>query len=184
MAQVKNLPLETDFYPNHTKPKEYDRPHVFVNNEYVSQAPPASEYPKVKYHKDFVPNPVNGKDYGFNQVAQLVNNAEDEKRLGDDWKDSPADHGIVTAPNQQEVDEKRRSSAADWKAAAKLPGETVTERHIEFVQSQGMIQVTNIVELYKFLGELTGSQMTQFMKDAQAWFAEQDAAPKRGRKAS
>lgn len=48
-------------------------------------------YPRWKYHKT--------------QPAQIVKNEAHEDRLGDDWKESPADHGVITAPSvhQQNV---------------------------------------------------------------------------------
>lgn len=45
-------------------------------------------YPKAKYHAKSAP--------------VLVHSAEEEKELGDDWKDNPADHGIVTAPSDEQ----------------------------------------------------------------------------------
>lgn len=44
-------------------------------------------YPSMRYAK------VNGKI-----AARLVHSAEEEKALGSDWKDTPAAHGLETAP--------------------------------------------------------------------------------------
>lgn len=46
-------------------------------------------YPKFKYHKDHQP--------------YIVHNAADDALLGNEWKDSPADHGVVSAPSIDEV---------------------------------------------------------------------------------
>lgn len=49
-------------------------------------------YPKWKYHRDFEP--------------MLVKTEEQEKKLGPEWKDSPAAFGIETHPAtaQEELD--------------------------------------------------------------------------------
>ena len=52
-----------------------------------------SEFPKWKYHATHKPI--------------LIQTVEQEERLGEAWKNSPAEHGIVTAPSvkQREIDD-------------------------------------------------------------------------------
>lgn len=64
-----------------------------------------SEYPKHKHSKD-----------GRHKV---VNSVEEEEHLGDTWKDSPADHGIVTHPHSEEYLARQERIAAKAKAAPK-----------------------------------------------------------------
>ena len=45
-------------------------------------------YPKYKYHAKKEP--------------VLVHNEEQESKLGDKWKESPADHGIITQPSEEQ----------------------------------------------------------------------------------
>lgn len=45
-------------------------------------------YPKYKYHAE--KSPI------------LVSSEEQEEKLGDDWKDSPADHGLITQPSVEQ----------------------------------------------------------------------------------
>lgn len=50
-----------------------------------------SEFPKWKHHATL--NPI------------IVQNAEQEAKLSPAWKDSPADHGKITAPSVQQMQE-------------------------------------------------------------------------------
>ena len=47
----------------------------------------ASKYPKMKFHASEPP--------------ETVHNEEEEEELGPEWTDSPADHGIETAPGDR-----------------------------------------------------------------------------------
>jgi len=46
-------------------------------------------YPRYKYHESHKP--------------RVVKNAHEEHLLGDEWKDSPADFGVVTAPSVEQI---------------------------------------------------------------------------------
>lgn len=162
---LDNLPLDKDFYPDLGV---RGKPHVYTEGRYVAADYVHKDYPKAKYHKDFVVNQRLGKEYGFNEVAQMVNSPEEEKALGDGWKDSPLEHGIVTAPNVSQIGEKKRAQGSSWRAAAELPPE-VTMHHVEFIRSQGMTHIHNVQELYEFLGKLGSAQMQDFMREAEGW---------------
>jgi hypothetical protein len=167
----KNLPLETDFYPNQKAPKAQDGPHEYRDGEYVTVPAPAAKYPKVKYHADYIHQPKADKILGYTEAPQLVNSEAEENKLGADWKDAPQ---MITAPNAEQVSEKKRIEGTNWRAAASLPSETVNEHHVMFAQSQGMTNIATVIDLYKFLATLTGAQMQSFMKDAAAWKAPEE----------
>lgn len=61
-------------------------------------------YPKVKYHKDFEPKTVESEDA--------------ENKLGSDWADSPADHGVITAPSVEQKFEMDKEEAKKNKELA------------------------------------------------------------------
>lgn len=161
-VQGKNLPLEKDFYPDQGV---MGKPHAFVNGSYEEKPYIHQEYPKAKYHADYVHDQKPTKEYGFNECAQIVNSKDEEDKLGPEWKDGPS---MITAPSAQDVSRVKKEIGSSWRAAAALP-ETVTEYHVQFVQSQGMSHITNVIELYKFLGGLSSAQMNDFMKEAAAW---------------
>jgi hypothetical protein len=48
-----------------------------------------SQFPKFKYHADIDPIVVHTED--------------EEKALGGEWKDSPADHGVITNPSAEQA---------------------------------------------------------------------------------
>lgn len=54
-------------------------------------------YPKYKFHPTEAPQ------------GQLVEDAEDEKSLGDGWFDSPAQFGVYTAPSREQMKEAERA---------------------------------------------------------------------------
>lgn len=170
--QGKNLPLDTDFFPNQTKPKEFDGPHVWQDGEYVKVPASTLQFPKSKYHADYVHEPKDGKELGFTEMVQIVHSEDEEKQLGDDWKDAPQ---MITAPDSKQVAERKKQAGSNWRSAANIPDQVVNEHHVAFAQSQGMTNIANELDLYKFLGTLTGAQMKSFMADAERW-----QAPKKG----
>src|SRR5579859_1799057 len=133
MAQpaAKNLPLEKNFYPNQNNPREWDKPHKWENGEYVETPGLANpEFPKVKYHPDYVHVQKPNKEYGFTECAQMVNSAEEEAELGPEWKDAPK---MITCPNAKQVAAKQKEIGSNWRAAADLPSD-ITEMHVQFLQ--------------------------------------------------
>lgn len=48
-------------------------------------------YPKYKYHPTKEP--------------RVIHSAEQEDALSEEWKDSPADHGFITAPSAEQMEE-------------------------------------------------------------------------------
>src|ERR1700761_7675151 len=77
-------------------------------------------YPKYKYHSEKEP--------------VVIQNEEQEERLGDEWKDSPADHGIITQPSiedQFDIDSKLKkgSSPSEIDLSKLKKGELIA--HIE-----------------------------------------------------
>lgn len=160
-----NLDITKDFYPDlGIKGKS----HVYEEGKYREAPYLHKVYPKAKYHRDFVLVQKPGKEYGFNEVAQMVNSAEEETKLGADWKDSPGEFGIVTAPNAEQISEKKRGQGSSWRAATELPPE-VTMHHVRFVRAQGMTHINDVAELYTFLGTLGSAQMADFMREAATW---------------
>jgi hypothetical protein len=169
----KNLPLETDFYPNHTKPKAQDRPHIYDTNEreYVEADYVAKEYPKAMYHPDYIHEKKADRDYSFTECAQLVNSSKEEKSfIADGWLESPQ---CVTSPNAEQVAKKAREDSINWRKAAQLPYEGINERHIAFAQSQGL-DIKSMADLYSLLKDFSGSQMQSFQRDAKKWMQAQD----------
>jgi phenylacetate-coenzyme A ligase PaaK-like adenylate-forming protein len=66
------------------------KPHIFEEGKYREAPYLHKVYPKAKYHRDFVLHQKPGKEYGFNEVAQIVNSAEEEAKLGAGWADTRA----------------------------------------------------------------------------------------------
>lgn len=52
-----------------------------------------TNYPKVKFHAE--------------HGEQLVEDAKEEELLGEDWADSPADFGKITAPSKEQTRHQR-----------------------------------------------------------------------------
>lgn len=75
-------------------------------------------YPKYKYHAE--------------KAAVIVNDEEQEAELGEGWADSPADHGIITQPSEEQA----RQIAADDAAKNKALAETV-ETAVEVKRGPG-----------------------------------------------
>lgn len=55
-------------------------------------------YPKYKYHAELDP--------------EIVHDDIQEAALGDSWKDSPADHGIITNPSKDQALQARLDALA------------------------------------------------------------------------
>lgn len=143
--------------------------HVYRDGEYVAVDYVHQEFPKVKYHADFVYQKNEGILYSFTESSQLVNNRQEEQELGDGWKDSPAAFGIVTQPDEKAVAMQRLADAkkgGSWRKGANIPDESVTENHLEFARSNGVPNLSSMGDLYKFLATLTAAQMRDFMKEA------------------
>lgn len=68
-------------------------------------------YPKMKYHKTEEP--------------MRIENVEEEELLGEDWKDSPADFGVIThpSPDQQKDDRLEKLRTAKLAALKNKPPE-------------------------------------------------------------
>jgi hypothetical protein len=171
MAEPKNLPIDYRWRP---ELGVRDRNHVLKNGEYVEIEYEHKEFPKFKYHADYVPVKEEGVEYPFTAHAQLVNSAVEETELGPEWKDFPAEHNIVTAPDAEEVASRQRKSAAagaNWRAAAALPAVTITDHHVAFLRAQGM-NISSLPEAYAFLATLSSAQMKSLLDEAEAWSGE------------
>lgn len=145
--------------------------HEFRNGEYVEVPYIQQDFPKFKYHADYVHDKKEGVEYPFTAQAQLVNNAEEEAELGGGWKDSPADYGMVTAPDEEEVSKRKRAKAAtgaNWRSATSLPAVSINQHHLAFLQAQGM-EINSLAQAYTFLATLTSTQMKSFMDEAAVW---------------
>jgi hypothetical protein len=70
----------------------------FPETDYQNPYNPAEHpYPKAKYR-------IVSKDDGSRTLqSTTVQNAKQEAKLSDEWKDSPADFGIETAPAAPEI---------------------------------------------------------------------------------
>lgn len=151
--------------------------HDFVDGEYVAKPYIHQPYPKMKYHPEYVHEQKDGIVYGFTECAQQVSSEEEEKALGQDWKDSPAAFGIVTAPDTRMVGLRRLEEAkqsGQWRKGANIPKEQVTEKHLEFAQANGVPNLETLGDLYGFLAKLSSAQMRDFMKEAAEWIDEQE----------
>src|SRR3954467_9496403 len=132
----QNLPIDHKWH-DLTQFGNMAKPHVFAEGEYLDiGVQTQNEYPKVKYHADFVAFPKDGQEYGFTELPQVVHDREEEEALGSDWKNNPADFGIVTAPDaaHSQAQKRARSAAgANWRASA-LPNSNpdLTETHLQF----------------------------------------------------
>lgn len=136
------------------------KPHIYRNGKYeeVEGGYTYSPYPKIKYHA--------------NESPIQVNDAAEEDALGDDWRDSPADHGIITAPDVKEIQRQRIAEAnanADWKKVLPAQSVALTEHHVSFLQAAGLSDVANIEGVYAFLAKLNSAQQSKFMADAALW---------------
>lgn len=170
----KNLPEDYNFTAE--KQREAWGPmgknHKFVDGEYIETPYIHVEYPKMKYHPDYVHEQKPGTAYGFTESAQLVNNPEEEKALGTDWKDTPGEVGKITAPDAKTVSIRRAEEAKEagkWRKGANIPQEQVTDMHLEFARANGVPNLEGIADLYKFLATLTGAQFRDFMQEASEW---------------
>src|SRR5437588_12853223 len=96
--ELKNLPIDHKWHDTGTL-GAMAKPHTYLDGEYVetSYDRNAGEYPKMKYHEDFVANPKDGIEYAFTELPQIVHSREEEADLGADWKDSPGAVGVITA---------------------------------------------------------------------------------------
>lgn len=143
--------------------------HVYADGEYTERPYIHQDFPKMKYHADYVHDQKPGTLYSFTESAQLVNNPEEEKALGEEWKNSPADFGIVTQPDTKSVQLKRLEEAKQgqsWRKGANIPNEEVNESHLEFARQSGVPNLEGLGDLYKFLATLTVPQMRDFMKES------------------
>lgn len=173
MASSKGKNLPEDYNFSAEKMAEAWGPmaknHVYTDGEYVPKPYIHQEYPKNKYHADYVHDQKPGIIYKFTESAQLVADAEEEKALGEDWKDSPLALGIMTLPDEKAVALRRIEEAKqgqNWRRGASIPTEQVTEKHLEFAQTNGVPNLNHMGDLYKFLATLTAAQMRDFMKEA------------------
>ena len=57
-----------------------------------------NSHPKYKYHADFEPI--------------VVEDEAEEAMLGDSWKNSPAEHGIITNPSKEQAHQARIAAMA------------------------------------------------------------------------
>ena len=180
MPEPKNLPIDYRWKP---ELGVRDRNHALKNGEYVEAEYEHQEFPKFKYHADYVHDKEDGVEYPFTAQAQLVSSAKEEAELGPEWKNFPAEHNIVTAPDAEEVAGRRRKSAAagaNWRAAASLPAVTITDRHVAFLRAQGM-NISSQPETYAFLATLTSAQMKSFLNESIVWDDEAVAAGKKAK---
>ncbi len=60
-------------------------------------------YPKYKFHKT--------------EGSKLVHSEAEEKELGKDWAESPAEFGVITAPSLEQIEEAK--AKAEEKVEAK-----------------------------------------------------------------
>jgi|SRR5579872_376312 len=156
MARTTNLPVDHAWsqIPNPCK-----NSHIFKDGEYIESPWVREEYPKYKYHATLAP--------------VLVNSEDEEIMLGDGWEDSPAKHGIVTAPSAEEnhaTKIKQAAAGANWKVALGVAAQNnITEEHIEFLQSFGRQDIKTIGDVYTFLTPMTSQQMKSFMDESGQW---------------
>lgn len=175
--EIKNLPIDYKWKP---ELGAMGTNHSYFDGEYTERAYEHQEFPKVKYHADFVAHPKEGVEYSFTELPQTVNNREEEQKLGDDWKDSPGQVGVITAPDLAESQKRKRAQAAtgsNWRAAVAGNNADATEQHLKFLQSEGG-EAKTMADLYNFLAGLTGQQMKSFMKEAKDWISKQEAKKK------
>lgn len=59
------------------------------------------QFPKYKHHPTL--------------DAVVVNSVEEEDSLGDEWADSPAEHGIITAPSVEQTNKMKIAALAKSK---------------------------------------------------------------------
>jgi len=168
MAEPKNLPIDYRWKP---ELGVRDKSHELKSGEYVEVQYEHQEFPKFKYHADYVHQKEEGVEYPFTANAQVVNNAKEEAELGEEWKDFPGEHKIVTAPDAEEVASRQRKSAAagaNWRAAASLPAVVISDHHVAFLRAQGM-NISGLSEAYAFLATLTSAQMKSLLDEAAGW---------------
>src|SRR5262249_36513214 len=79
MPEPRNLPIDYRWKP---ELGVRDRNHVLKNGEYVEIEYAHKEFPKFKYHPDYVHVKEEGVEYPFTAHAQLVNSAVEEAELG------------------------------------------------------------------------------------------------------
>lgn len=68
-----------------------------------------SQFPKYKYHAELDPIVVEDED--------------EESSLSDEWADSPAEHGVITAPSVEQGRKMRLEAASKPKSPAATPAE-------------------------------------------------------------
>lgn len=71
-------------------------------------------YPKFLYHSEMPP--------------QLVESDEEAASLGEGWAESPADHGVITAPSVEQAREIARDEANKNKELADTVEEAVAKK--------------------------------------------------------
>jgi hypothetical protein len=170
LAKERNLPIDHK-WNDQTQFGAAAKPHVFVDGEYVEVPYVHQEFPKMMYHADFVVHPLPGQDLGFTQIAQVVENEEEVKELGPEWKASLLEHGIETCPSAETLQSRKRSQAAagaNWRAALPNSNPNITDLHLQFLQAAG-VEVKTLGDVYTFLAGMTSSQMKSFMQEAAEW---------------
>lgn len=80
-----------------------------------------SQYPKVKYHED--------------QGQVIVHTEVEEAQLGDNWHDSPADYGHITAPSQAQLRDKKYG----FKKVEPSTGEPIEEQGEGEDEAEGIV---------------------------------------------
>lgn len=65
-------------------------------------------YPRWKYHVELEP--------------VIVKHEEEESSLGEEWADSPADHGIITHPSKEQAQAAKLTAVPAESAEKRKPG--------------------------------------------------------------
>lgn len=165
--QTKNLPIDERWHDK-TPLGNMAKNHSYVDGEYLESEYSHQEFPKMKYHPDFVAEKKDGVEYSYTQVAQQVNSREDEEELGEDWKDSPGELGIITAPDAAFQNKKRKEAASrSWREAAMPDKQVIGEEHLEFLKAAGA-PVKNMADVYTLLAQMTKQQCDAFMAEVKA----------------
>lgn len=160
----KNLPVDHKWKPENGV---RDKNHEYANGEYLETAYQHQEFPKTMFHPNYVHNRKEGIEYAFDQLPQVVNNVDELEQLGPDWKESPAEHNIVTAPDQAHTMRMKKDAAAkgkDWRAAVPGAGMSLTEEHLNYLKAAGA-DVKTMADMYALVAKWTSAQMQGFMEE-------------------
>ncbi len=105
-----------------------------------------------------------------------MNSAEEEEELRAQGFGTLAETGIITAPDAKEVQKRKAISASDWRAAAGVPANDITDDHVKFLQANGRPDIQSVGDVYTLLSKFTGAQMKAFLVDTQNWLQSQAKA--------